>query len=86
MFPKRLLCIKVVIHAHAPTKLTFPALPPRNLAIASPPHNPLQSQTLPNILPHNLLIIRPLLPPHARRIHVRRALIIRLSQHTHHAN
>ena len=40
-----------------------------------PPHPP----------PHSLLELRPPLPPHLRRLHIRRALIIRLRKHAHHA-
>jgi hypothetical protein len=49
-------------------------------------HPSSQSQTLPNIPPHDLLILGPPLPPHARRIHIRWTLIIRLRKHTHHTN
>lgn len=45
-----------------------------------------QTQALPHIRLDNALILLPLLPPHTRRIHIRRALIIRLRQHTHHTN
>jgi hypothetical protein len=44
-----------------------------------------QTQTLPNIPSNDLLILLPLLPPHARRIHIRRTLVIRLRQHAHDA-
>jgi hypothetical protein len=47
---------------------------------------PSQSQTRLNIVPDYLLIILPPLPPHLRRLHIRRALIIRLSEHAHHAD
>jgi len=46
---------------------------------------PSQPQALPNIPPNNLLILCPPFPPHPRRIHIRRTLIIRLRQHAHHA-
>lgn len=37
-------------------------------------------------LPNPLLILGSLLPPHLRRLHIRRTLIIRLGQHTHDGN
>lgn len=45
-----------------------------------------QPQALLDILPHDLLILLPLVPPHLRGIDIRRALIVRLSQHAHHAD
>jgi hypothetical protein len=58
-----------------------------HLRISSNPTLPhLQPQTLPHILPDNLLILRSLLPPHPRTIYIRRTLIIRLRQHTHHTD
>lgn len=52
---------------------------------ASPVSVVLQPQTLLDIRPHNLLVLVPLLSPHARRIHVGWALIVGLRQHAHDA-
>ena len=46
----------------------------------------LQPQALLNILPHDLLVLLPLIPPHFCGIDVRRALVVRLSQHAHNAD
>lgn len=43
----------------------------------------LQSQTLLNIIPHNLLVFIPLLSPHPCGVHIRRTLVIGLRQHAH---
>jgi len=45
-----------------------------------------QSEPFPNILPHNLLVLVSLFPPHACRVHICGTLIIRFRQHAHHAN
>jgi hypothetical protein len=45
-----------------------------------------QPQALLNILPHDLLVLLPLVPPHLRSIDIRRALVVRLGQHAHHAD
>jgi hypothetical protein len=42
-----------------------------------------QSQALPNVLPHNVLILFSPFSPHPRRIHIRRTLIVWLGQHAH---
>jgi len=47
-----------------------------------PPSQPKHSSTP---LPNPLFIFWSLLPPHLRSLHIRRTLIIRLGQHTHHA-
>jgi hypothetical protein len=46
----------------------------------------LQSQALPNIRLDPGLEIRPPLPPHPSRIHIRRALVVRLGNHAHHTD
>jgi hypothetical protein len=51
-----------------------------------PIHHPSQSQHPSTTLPHLLLIFSPPLPPHLRRFHIRRTLVIRFRQHTHHTN
>lgn len=45
-----------------------------------------QPQALLDILPHDLLVLIPLVPPHLRSIDIRRALVVRLGQHAHHAD
>ena len=45
-----------------------------------------QPQALPNIRLDPTLKLRPPLPPHPSRIHIRRALIVRLGDHAHHAD
>ena len=45
-----------------------------------------QPQPSPHARPDHLLILAPPLPPHARRIHIRRALVVGLRQHAHHAD
>lgn len=42
-----------------------------------------QTQPLPNLIANPLLILSPPFPPHLRRLHISRTLIIRLRQHTH---
>lgn len=44
---------------------------------------PLQPQSLPDLIPNFLLILRSPFPPDLRSLHIRRTLIVRLSQHTH---
>lgn len=56
-----------------------PQAPARALARSQP-------QTPPNPLPNPPLELRPPLPPHLRRLHIRRTLIVRLRKHTHHTN
>jgi len=50
------------------------------------PRQVLQTQTSSHISPDPLLEILPPLPPHPRRIHIRRALIIRFRNHAHHTD
>jgi hypothetical protein len=50
------------------------------------PHHLSKSQRPSNIQPDLFLKLCSPLPPHPRRIHIGRRLIIRLSQHTHHTN
>ena len=57
---------------------------PTNQPTNKPPH--LHPQTPPHPLPHRLLKLSPPLPPHLRRLNIRRALIVGLRQHAHHAN
>lgn len=47
---------------------------------------PSQPQTPPNIRLNPLLKLLFPFPPHPRRVHIRRALIIRLSNHAHHTD
>lgn len=49
-------------------------------------HPHLHPQTPPHPLPHRLLELTPPLPPHLRRLDIRRTLIIRLRQHAHHTD
>lgn len=55
-----------------------------HLSNDSPPAS--HPQTPPHPLPHRLLKLPPPLPPHLRRLNIRRTLIIRLRQHAHHAD
>ena len=61
-----------------------PVLPNKPTHQQTPP--PLHPQPPPHPLPHRLLKLSPPLPPHLRRLNIRRALIIGLRQHAHHAN
>lgn len=62
-----------------PTSPTFFSKPPH-------PPTPSKPQPPPHPVPDNPLIVGPPLPPHLRRLDIRRALIVRLRQHTHHAD
>ena len=67
----------------SPPPPSSPVLP-NNPTHQQTPH--LHPQTPPHPLPHRLLKLSPPLPPHLRRLDIRRALIIGLRQHAHHAN
>lgn len=57
-----------------PLSLIPPNLPPS-------PRTLLKLQTIPHTLPHPLLKLRRIIPPQARRLHIRRRLIVRAGQH-----
>lgn len=72
------------LHPSHPSLLPLskpPSLSPSPLVYAST-----NAQTPPHPLPNNLLKLLPPIPPHLRRLNIRRALIIRFRQHTHHTN
>ena len=66
------------------------SLPPTPLSTSPPPpggvYASTNTQTPPHPLPNNPLKLIPPIPPHLRRLNIRRALIIRFRQHTHHTN
>ena len=64
---------------HSSSSLSSLPLPPLPLHSA-------HTQTPPHALPHLPLKLPSPLPPHLRRLNIRRTLIIRLCQHTHHRN
>lgn len=76
-------------YRHRPSPET-PARCPNLQSTPARCHNlqstPLQPQPPPHARPDDPFILASPLPPHARRIHIRRALIIRLRQHAHHAD
>ena len=60
---------------------------PHSVPCSFPPlSTPSQSQTRLNVVPDHFLIILPPLSPHLCRLYIRRALVIRLGEHAHHAN
>lgn len=54
--------------------------------LSNDPHPLSHPQTPPHPLPDRPLKLPPPLPPHLRRLDIRRTLIIRLRQHAHHAD